>query len=525
MFRDARSLADGERLRAPVCVIGAGAAGITLARDLADRGHDVLVLESGGLEYEDEVQALHEMEMTGRPFGPADDPYPVTTTRLRYFGGTTNHWAGYCRPLRPVDLETRPGLARSGWDLPYDELARWYPRATEVLGLPSDRFDPEHWAEHGHGPPLLHDDLVETVVFQLSPVNFGTWYRDELDRSERVTVLLHANATALRTDESGQRVTEVEVRTLEGGRAVVEPGLVVLAMGGLENPRLLLASNERGGIGNDHDLVGRYFCEHFQHTLGFAVVARPPEALRAYHRQTLAVDGADVTVQSALVLSDDVVRREGLLGLEVQLAVADLAGDDVPATLDGPTMRDLGAVLGAASREGPARAVVLCQVFAEQELNPDSRVHLTDEVDALGMRKAALHWAHTDLDRRSIEAGLAVVGRALGRRGLGRLQRTLGNLVPREDGAGEGPLGRIAIDPARATADFHLAHGNHHMCTTRMAADPTQGVVDLDLRVHGTTNLYVAGSSTFATPGVAAPTITLVALAARLAEHLHRELS
>lgn len=522
MFRDARSLTHGERLRTPICVVGAGAAGITLARDLAARGHEVLVLESGGLDYEEEVQALHEMEMTGRLFGPADDPYPVTTTRLRYFGGTTNHWAGYCRPLRPVDLETRPGLARSGWDLPYEELARWYPAATEVLGLSSDRFDPAHWAEHGHGPPLLHDDLVETVVFQLSPVNFGTRYRDELERSEAVTVLLHANATGLRTDESGRRVTEVAVRTLEGGQATVEAGVVVLAMGGLENPRLLLASNERGGIGNDHDLVGRFFCEHFQHTLGFAVVARPPEALVAYHRQTHEVAGQEVTVQSALVLNDDVLRREGLLGLEVQLAVADLAGDDVPGTIDGPTVRDLGAVLGAASAEGPARSVALCQVFAEQELNPTSRVLLTDEVDALGMRKAALHWDHTDLDRRSIEAGLAIVGRALGRRGLGRLQRTLGNLVP---GEGEGPLGRIDIDPARATPDFHLAHGNHHMCTTRMAADPSQGVVDLDLRVHGTANLYVAGSSVFATPGVAAPTITLVALAARLADHLDRELS
>lgn len=518
MLRDARSLAPDEVLSAATCVIGAGAAGITVARELAERGHDVLLLESGGLEYDEEVQALHEMEMTGRTFGPVDDPYPVTTTRLRYFGGTTGHWAGYCRPLRPVDLEPRPGLARSGWDLPYDELARWYPRAGEILGLPTDRFDPDHWAGHGHGPPLLHDDEVETVVFQLSTVRFGTAFRDELDRSERVTVLLHANATRLRTDDAGRRVTAVEVRTLEGGSATVEAEVVVLALGGLENPRLLLASNERGGIGNDHDLVGRFFCEHFQNTLGFAVVARPPSELAAYGRQVRQVEGQEVTVQSALVLSDEVLRRDGLLGLEVQLLAADLSGDDVPAAVSGPSLRDLGAVLAAPGDVGDQSAV-LCQVFAEQELNPDSRVTLTGEVDRLGMPKGSLHWAHTDLDRRSIEAGLERVGRALGRAGIGRLQRTLGSAVR---GSGTGLLSRFDIDPTATTDDFHLAHGNHHMCTTRLAADPTQGVVDTDLRVHGTANLYVAGSSVFATPGVAAPTITLVALAVRLADHLDR---
>lgn len=518
MFRDARSLAPDEVVTAATCVIGAGAAGITVARELAERGHDVLLLESGGLEYEEEVQALHEMEMTGRTFGPADDPYPVTTTRLRFFGGTTNHWAGYCRPLRPVDLEPRPGLARSGWDLPYDELSRWYPRAAQILGLPTDRFDPDHWAGHGHGPPLLHDDEVETVVFQLSTVRFNAAFRDELDRSERITVLLHANATRLRTDESGRRVTTVEVRTLEGGTAAVEPQVVVLALGGLETPRLLLASGDRGGLGNDHDLVGRFFCEHLQNTLGFAVVTGPPEALAAYGRQPRQVEGREIVVQSALVLSDEVLRREGLLGLEVQLLAADLAGDDVPATVSGPSLRQLGALLGASGGAGAASAV-LCQVFAEQELNPRSRVTLTGELDALGMPKAALHWAHTDLDRRSIERGLAVVGRALGRTGLGRLQRTLGSAVA---GSGTGLLSRFDIDPAAANPDFHLAHGNHHMCTTRLAADPTEGVVDPDLRVHGTANLYVAGSSVFATPGVAAPTITLVALAIRLADHLDR---
>jgi choline dehydrogenase-like flavoprotein len=521
VFVDARGLDPGARLTAETCVVGAGAAGITVARELAAQGHDVLLVESGGLELDPATQALYEAEMTGETFGPKDDPFPVTTTRLRLFGGTTNHWAGYCRPLRPIDLERRPGIERSGWDLGWDELARWYPRAGEVLGLRSTRFDPEHWADTvGHGAPLLHDDEVETVVFQLSPVNFNQAYRDELERSQRITVLLNANVTRVGTDEAGGRVTELDVQTLAGNRATITPGVVVLALGGMETPRLMLASNGRGGLGNDHDLVGRHFCEHFQNTLGFGVVAPSPQDLACYQPQTYTVDGGEARVQSALVLSDHALRAQQLLGLEVQLLALPYGGDELPHALSGPAVADLGPLLQAVTGRRP-QSVVLAQVNAEQALNPDSRITLADDTDVLGMPKAVVHWAHSEIDRRSIAAALGLVARRLAATGLGRLQLTLGSAAPGGDGTGL--ISRFQIDPAATDPlDFHLAHGNHHMCTARLADDPTQGVVDRNLAVHGMTNLFLAGSAVFPTPGVASPTITLVALAARLADHLHR---
>ena len=522
MLLDARTLEDGTVLNVRTCVVGGGAAGVTVAMALADRGHDVLLLESGGLDGDADTQALYEAAMTGEQWGPEDAPTPVAATRLRLLGGTTNHWAGYCRPLRAVDYEVRPGLSRSGWDIPADELERWYPPATEVLGLRSRRFDPQHWHEEtGHPLPLLRGDPEDNftgAVFQLSPVNFGSTYRGALEDSDRITVALWANVTALRAGESGRGIDEVAVQTLEGTTATVVADVVVLAVGGIETPRLLLASNQRGGLANEHDLVGRTFCEHFQNTLAFAVVTPSPDDLAGHLRQTYAIGDGDATVQSALVVKDEVLREGGLLGMEAQLLPVPFPGDDVPVTLDGPSMADLAGLVPLTGDQ-PVRSVVLVQVNAEQELNPASRVTLGPDVDALGMPRADVHWAHTELDRRSILTNLQLLGRDLGRSELGRLQVVAGSARPGGDGAGL--LSRFQIDPGRTDElDFHLAHGNHHMCTARLADDPTRGVVDRDARVHGIENLFLAGSAVFPTPGVAAPTITLVALALRLAAHL-----
>lgn len=523
MLFDIRDLADGTELRADVCIVGAGPAGLTIALELEGSGLDVLVLESGGLDYDQDLQDLYDVEMTGERFGAEGAPVPVSATRLRHFGGTSNHWAGFCRPLREVDLEARPALGRPGWPIGYDELTRHYDRALDILEIGPFRFDPEYWAGQGDvGPTLIGDDTVETVLYQLSPTRFGSRYLAPMEQARDVRVALFANLVGIVAAESGRTVERLDLATMTGRSMTAVADRYVIATGGIETARLLLASaRERGGIGNERDLVGRGFCEHGQNTLGIATFARTPEELRAYGRITLASPlgrgpGGEITLQGALLLSDETLRREELLGVEAQLYLEPI-GEPAPTVVAGPSLSDAGELLRSFDGADPTTMVGF-SVTAEQAPHPSSRITLTDEVDALGMPRAALHWVVSDDDRRSILRGLEIVGARLGAAGAGRLQITAGMLEPSGD---PGLLARFQIDPsAFDPTGFHLAHANHHCCTVPMSADPSGGVCDADLKVWGFEDLHLAGSGVFPTAGVASPTISIVALSVRLAAHL-----
>ncbi|MDZ7676292.1 MAG: GMC family oxidoreductase [Acidimicrobiales bacterium] len=528
MIVDARELADGTELRADVCIVGSGPAGVTLALELQGSGLDVLVLEAGGLEFEQESQDLYEVDMTGELFGAEGSPVPVSATRLRYLGGTSGHWAGYCRPLRPVDLEPRPEHGRPGWPIEFDEIDRHYPRALEILELGPNRFDHAFWDDHADiGPTVVNDDAVETVVYQVSPTQFGTRYRDELDAAGDIRVVLHANVTGIVPAESGRTVERLDVATRTGRRHTAVARRYVVATGGIETARLLLVSApERGGVGNDHDLVGRGFCEHGQNTLGIATFSPTVDDLRAYRRADVpGPDGSGrdgtISVQGALLLGDEALRREGLLGIEAQFLALSL-DEAPPGAVSGPTLADAGDLLRSFDRGGPG-AMAGFSVTAEQAPNPSSRITLTDEVDALGLPRAALNWVVSDDDRRSIVRGLEIMGARLGAAGAGRLQVTAGSLQPSGEG---GLLGRFEVDPSKADpTGFHLAHANHHCCTVPMSADPSSGVCDPDLKVWGFEDLHVAGSGAFTSAGVTSPTISIVALSVRLAAHLREALA
>ena len=214
MFLDARGVADRSVLDADVCVVGAGPAGIALARDLARRGVDVLVLESGGLEYEPETQELAVGEVAGHAYPPLE------STRVRAFGGTTAHWNGWCRPLDAVDFAERPGVPHSGWPIAFDDVEPYYVPAQRICQLGPYDYGGEHWARAtGMRVLPLASDAFQTTVFQFSPpTRFGAVYRAELRASESARVLLHANATLVGTSERGNRIEHVEVATLTGRR-------------------------------------------------------------------------------------------------------------------------------------------------------------------------------------------------------------------------------------------------------------------------------------------------------------------
>ena len=227
-------------------------------------------------------------------------------------------------------------------------------------------------------------------------------------------------------------------------------------------------------------------------------------------------------IKGDVALTSAAVRDRGLLSLGCQLVVGAYA-EERPRAISGLGISQVAAVAQATGTDAP-RSSLYFLATAEQELNPDSRVRLGSERDPLGMPRVELDWQFTERDRSSILEGMAVIGDELARTGLGRLQLTPGTITfERTDGI-RPYVGGLAIDADAADPEgFELGLGFHHMCTTRMAADPADGVVDADLRVHTVDNLYVTGSSSFGTAGASTPTYTLVALTLRLADHLQRE--
>ena len=524
MLVDARQLADGTRLEAEVCIIGGGAAGVTLAQALATTPLRTCLLESGGLELADETQSLYEGDNVGLPY------FPLDSCRLRYFGGSTNHWAGLCRPLDAIDFETRPGLAFGGWPLSRPGLDPYYERAQAVCGLGPFVYDSvEYWSQQSRLAAIpLRDEAVVTRMYQIRAVRFGEAYRDTLRQASNVHVYLNANVLEIETDATASQVSGVSAAVLAGPKFRVSANLYVLAAGGIENARLLLLSNKvrPSGLGNTHDLVGRFFMEHPHAVVGQMVLRKSVAEMALYLERSKV---AEIRVNGVFALPEPILRDEQLLNTSLAVVpaigaepleklIADLRG--LPASGDlaahlAALIGDLGMADEASSpnvrhvRDGAflvlpvSRVGLLCR--GEQAPNPDSRVTLGPDRDAFGQNRVRLDWRLSPIDKHSVRRLLESLAIEIGRAGLGRLQTALGD----DD----------------APWPDSLEGGNHHMGTTRMSRDPKTGVVDEDCRVHGVANLYIAGSSVFPTSGFANPTLTIVALALRLADHIRSRMT
>ena len=511
-FQDARSIAHGTVITTDVCVIGAGAAGITIARALSGSRVQVCLIESGGLELEAETQALAGGDRVGQAY------VALESTRLRSFGGTTNHWAGWCAPLNALDFEYRDWVPASGWPITLAELTPYYERAQETNELAAFEYDTASWASPRFPSVELGGD-IETAVWQFSPpTRYGQVYGDDLQRSTNVHVYLHANVTTLETTADARYVEGVELTTLEGTSIRVVARHFVLACGGIENARLLLLADnaEPGGLGNRHDVVGRYFMEHphvstascvfadARKDLGFYTRRAPRRALESPAllsriesrlRRELPFLPPVVSVRAGLRITDAAQRREGILN-----AVATLR-ETAP---DDPLTTEIQRATSRSARASEERVSAFdVRLQLEQAPNPDSRVVLGEARDWLGQRVARLDWRLSELDERTMILATRTLARALGGSGEGRLRF--------ED---------WLLDAASTWRGMY--GGNHHMGTTRMSDDPMRGVVDRDCRVHTVDNLFIAGSSVFPTGGFANPTLTLTALAHRLGDHLMR---
>jgi choline dehydrogenase-like flavoprotein len=505
---EAASDLDPNLLRADICVVGAGAAGIALAREFIGSPVRVCVLESGGLEFDREVQSLCEGEVVGL------DYFPLDTTRLRYFGGTTNHWGGLCRPLDPIDFEVRPWVPGSGWPIGPADLEIFNQRAHEVCEIRSSRYDPE-WLEERLGASLLELDpssFVSTVMRYSPPTRFGTTYRPELAMAENVTVILYANVLRFEANEAADAVQSVRFAIRDRSEIQLEAKAYVLAAGGIENPRLLLLSNtvQEQGLGNQHDLVGRYFMEHPHYDIGVIVPESPDIDVTLYDSARWRRHEG-IRANAYVAPSADLQRRERLLNALFGLSPSYLTGEEgltrhALSFLDriGRYLERRGLIQTPTYRSvfEPDRTVDTLEVMCMLEQTPDpaSRVRLSAERDAFNLNRVELDWRIRREDDAALEQTVESLARCVGASGVGRMRIDL-RMVETWPG------------------------GHHHMGTTRMHSTPSLGVVDANCRVHGISNLYVAGSSVFPTSGASNPTLTIVALAIRLADHLKARLA
>lgn len=537
MFIDSRQLGANSTIEATVCVIGAGVAGITIALELERMGVDVCLLESGGLAPDNATRDLYRGADVGLPYRFADG------CRSRYLGGSSNCWGGWCRPLDPWDFERRPWIPHSGWPFGADELVPYYRRCHAVLKLGPQNFSPAWWEQAiGRADvrrlPLPSGRVRDTVSQFSPPVRFGTLYRPDLARAPGLRVYLWANALNLHAPGPGGSVVRLDAATLRGGQLAVKAKIYVLASGGIENARLLLASNkvQGAGLGNGNDLVGRYFMDHPRMQSGRVVFHRDWARNKLYdikyHYMNSAVAAAGSHIAAQLALSRETQARERLLNARVWFcstfpgegsAAAQALFRYKQATLkkDQPGWRPLRDAATMARHPldtlgyGLTRLAqprwlirgVKFQTIVEPEPDPRSRVTLSaTERDVLGMPRVRVDWRLGENVQRTFDRTLAIVGAELELGGVAQVE-----LDPPLQG---GPW-PASLEPEGTW---------HHMGTTRMHDSPHHGVVDGHCRVHGSSNLFVAGSSLFPTAGANFPTITLTALALRLADHLGAEL-
>ncbi|WP_017653576.1 GMC oxidoreductase [Fortiea contorta] len=543
MLIDALNLSSDQIVETDVCIVGAGPAGLTLAREFADTDLQVCLLESGGIDFDKNTQALSEGESVENLFGNLAD------LRRLQFGGTANSWSirigkneiGVRHlPLEPIDFEKRDWLPYSGWPFNKSHLDPFYERAQVVCKLGSFVYDAESW-QNEQTPQLPFKNHVMTSMFQFGPrAVFTHEYREEIHRAKNITTYLHANLLSIETDDTAKTVTRLRVACLSGKNFSIRAKIFILAAGGIENARLLLLSNkvQKAGLGNQNDLVGRFFMDHPLVKCGKLIPASPDVFKNTALYDLRRVN--NIPVMGKLGLTQEVMRREQLLNISailfpvpkpVQLKAVNslktLLSLIHNPTLKKDTIKHIGNVIvgldyilpaayGALTKQEPflpslawggwSRLSNIAGRFSEFEVLhqteqapfPDNRLTLTDEHDRLGRQKVKLHWRWHDIDIDTIKRSQEILKAEFAQAGIGELQ------IERD-----GELPKL-IHPG--------AH--HHMGTTRMHDSPLQGVVDSNCKLHDVANLFIAGSSVFPTGGFANPTLTIVALAIRLADHV-----
>jgi choline dehydrogenase-like flavoprotein len=537
MFIDTRQIEQGSIVETMVCIVGGGVAGITLALELEKMGIECCLLESGGFKPDNATRDLYRGESIGLPYVFSDG------CRSRFLGGSSNCWGGWSRPLDPWDFEKRDWIPHSGWPFGLDELMPYYLRTHKLLKLGPHNYEPSFWESEIDRSdvrriPLLTGKVRDTVSQFSPPVRFGNLYRTQLRRSQLIRVFLYANAININCDKPANTVSSVQVGTLNGRKMSIKAKLFVLATGAIENARLLLASNESDpkGIGNGNDLVGRYFMDHPRLLTGSIHFHKKWAQNKLYdikyHYMNSSVAAHGTHIAAQLALTPQTLKDEGLLNSSVWFSsifpgenskgsealyrckqaclkkeqVGWKLSDDLVTMLLHP-IDTLGYGVTRLFHTRVLIKGVKFQVIVEPAPDPNSRVTLSQtDRDQLGVPRVQVNWQLSSQEQRTFDRTLEIISEEMR---LGEVAET--KLDP-------------PIEGGAWPASLEVVGTWHHMGTTRMHDSPSQGVVDRNCKVHGISNLYIAGSSVFPTAGANFPTITIAALTLKLSEHLSQKL-
>lgn len=511
-------------LETDVCILGGGVAGLTLALEMRNLAKDLIILEGGGRSFDTRSQELYTASKENRTQYP--DP---RFSRLRFLGGSSNHWANNTSPLDPFDFEVREDIPHTGWPITHQELAPYYSAASRYCGLGNDDYSIETWSLRLKSKdPVEGSDILATGIAKAAvpATRFFERWGDGLTNARNVRIITNANVCDMGFEPLNGIVDTVQFASKEGVQFKVHAKFFVMCLGGIENARMLLFfnKNHKDAIGNQNDLVGRFFMDHPM-VRGALFYPNNPESFNLYRggdfdnlhalgymklNPSCLVENRICNVRmplepvSRLAMSDGVsslhiISKEiGDFSLpdEIGQHVANIARD-IDMVGEALSRKFFGAELFDSADEVEAYYLAM---MTEQTPNRNNRIFLGPDLDVYGVPKIKIEWRVSEEDRVRLWRALEIAGREIGRLGLGRL--------------------RLLRERSSRLWGDQLGFGHHHMGTTRMGFDSESGVVDRDLRVFGTQNLFVSGSSVFPTGGHVPPTLTIAALSIRLASHL-----
>lgn len=498
MIIDANHLRTDPEETPDVCIIGAGPAGISLALELAKQKLSVTLLESGGTDYEKEVQDMAVGKSTGHPY------YPLHTSRMRYLGGTSNHWSGHIVPLEEEDFQEKSWIPGSGWPITKKDLVPYYRRADDYLQLGTVSKYKNIFQKNGqmHSHPVVsfveeESPLLDARLTHFHPLRFGSVYRKDLEQSKSIRLYLHATFTRFFMNDHSGRVDAVEIINSHKQSHRIKARTYVMAAGGMENSRLLLLTRNqfRNILGEGHNLVGRHFMEHIGGGLGWMLVPRNLKGIDDFalsRKQAMPV-GKEIHYRNAIQKQYRILNTS----LEVEFPDQQL----IPNAWY-PDINKFQKQIPLLDRNPGPYDIYGLSWKLEQIPMGKSSITLLDEKDALGQNRINFHWHMDDMEIASMNQDALLLASELGSRRMGRV------IVGKAPGFEHGWI--------------HIIGHYHHMGGNRMSRSSNDGVVDENLKMHGMKNLYITGSSVFPTGGYSNPTYTILALTLRLADHLKR---